>query len=97
MAAIDIATFRLAAGIAEADVLAADRDVQTQFAYRQPGLLRRTTARAGDGEWLVVTVWSSGAEAQAADRAAAGDPLVAAFEALMDEGSRQRRRYETLD
>ena len=48
MPVIETMTFRLAPGADEQAFLDADRRVQTDFAYRQPGLMRRTTA--GDFE-----------------------------------------------
>jgi hypothetical protein len=65
---IEIATFRLK--IDEADFVDLDARVQTEFVYRQPGIVRRTTARGPDGEWLVLTLWQS---LDDAERAANGD------------------------
>src|ERR1043165_8094365 len=77
MAVIEIAVFRTA-GRDDA-FLAADRDVQTAFFYQQPGLVRRTTARSPDGDWLVVTVWVSAEHARAADEQSKTHPPAAAF------------------
>jgi len=49
--------FRLTPGVEESEFLLADRAVQEDFAYQQPGLLRRTTARADDDSWLVIDLW----------------------------------------
>ena len=96
---IETLTFRLAATTDEATFLAADRRVQTEFAYRQPGLLRRTTARsaAGDGDWIVVDVWESAEAADACDLRWRDDPVAAGFTALIDAPSIRVARYETLD
>ena len=61
----------------------ADARYQQEVAYQQPGLLRRTTARADDGEWIVITIWD-------------GDPPPAPS---VPDGARdpQTRRYTTLD
>lgn len=94
---IDLLTFRLADGVDDGTFRRADRDVQQRFGPRHPGFVRRTTARGADGGWLVVTLWSSDAEADA-NLAAAGDhPAAVAFDALLDPSSVQRRRYTTLD
>jgi len=58
MSVIETLTFQLAPGTAQSAFLEADQRVQTDFFYRQPGLARRTTARGGDGEWLVVVLWA---------------------------------------
>jgi hypothetical protein len=70
--------------------------VQTEFAYQQPGLVRRTTAKAADGEWVVITVWSSGAHADMAADAWLEHPLCAAWRDATATKSASERRYEAL-
>jgi hypothetical protein len=100
MAVIETMTFRLAAGVDEAAFLAADKRLQSDFAYQQPGLVRRTTARGvGDraGEWIVVDLWRDG---DAADDAAArwdDDPVAREFMAHVDRSTVEVRRYVDLD
>lgn len=90
-------TFRLAPAADEDAFRAADRLVQTDFAYRQPGLLRRTTARAADGSWIVIDLWQSPSDADAADARWADDPVTAAFLSFVDGDSVHTERYLTLD
>lgn len=99
MAAVETLTFRLAAGADEDAFLAADRRVQTEFAYRQPGLLRRTTARStsDEGGWIVIDLWASAADADACDARWPADPAAGAFMAFVDPSSVVSARYETLD
>lgn len=92
---VETATFRLRAGVDEAAAVAADHAVQVSFANHRRGMLRRTTARAADGEWLVVTLWGTEGDAFAADAAAASDPTVAAMAALL-EAPPAVRRYDDL-
>jgi hypothetical protein len=94
---IEIMRFRLAPGTDHQAFLAADRRVQTEFAYRQPGLLRRTVARAEDGEWVVIDLWRAGGDAERCSSAWEGDPATGAFMALVDPASVAVSRYETLD
>ena len=94
---IAIHMFRLVAGADVAAFLAADRAVQTEFIPNQPGFVRRTTARADDGGWVVIELWGSAEEADAAGALAADHPVVAAFDAFVEPGSSARRRYTTLD
>ena len=94
---IAIVTFRLAEGAAEADLLEADRDVQTEFAYQQPGLLRRTTARGADGSWLVMEIWRSAEDADACQRIRGHDQWTSRFVSLVDPASVRTARYEQLD
>ena len=94
---IELTRFRLKDGADEAAFLQADRRVQTEFAYQQPGLARRTTARHDDGEWIVIDVWRSGDDADECARRWDADPIVAEFRALIDESSVVNRRFDTLD
>jgi hypothetical protein len=97
MAVVELHTFRLADADGERSFVDADARAQTEFAYQQPGLLRRTTARRGEGEWLVVTLWASHHHAEAADAAARHHPAAQALQALIDGASASVRRYATLD
>ncbi len=94
---IEIMTFRLSSGIDDAVFLAADREVQSDFAYRQAGLLRRTTARGEGGEWIVVDLWHSPEEADRCAGRWGNDPVTAEFISLLDENSVRTQRYTTLD
>jgi hypothetical protein len=97
MALIETMTFRLAPATDQASFLDADRQVQTSFAYHQPGLLRRTTARGDDGGWIVVDVWRSGPDADACAQRWTREPTTVAFMALVDGTSVRTQRYTTLD
>ena len=98
MAVIETLTFQLTAGTDDAAFLAADRRLQTEFVYHQPGLVRRTTARSDDGnEWFVVTLWSSGPDFDAAAARARSSSVVSEFVALLDDSSVRTSRYTTLD
>ncbi len=97
MMAIEIATFRLVEGADEATFLEADQRVQTEFFYSRPGIMRRTTARGADGEWLVLTLWGSAEDAEAAATAAETDPVHTAFMAQVDGESYVVKRFVSLD
>ncbi|MCU1450562.1 MAG: hypothetical protein JWP02_2732 [Acidimicrobiales bacterium] len=94
---IQTTTFRLAGGADERAFLEVDERVRTGFLYRQPGLLRATTARADGGEWIVVVVWASADDADAAATRAATDPITTEMSQMVDAASVDRRRYATLD
>ncbi len=99
MAIIETMTFRLAAGEVEVAFLAADKRLQSDFAYQQPGLVRRTTAQgegAQSGEWIVIDLWDS---AQHADDCAArwdDDPVAQEFMSFVDRSTVDVRRYSDL-
>ena len=93
---IEVTTFRHVAGVAEADVLAADHAVQTRFAPFQRGFARRTTTRADDGTWAVFTLWYDAETADAAAAAGAHDGAVRSLMALVDPSTLEVRRYTEL-
>jgi hypothetical protein len=93
---IEILRFRLAAGTDEAAFLAADWQVQQEFASHQPGLLRRTTARGADGGWIVIDLWRSVADADACDARWEQDEVTQAFMDLLDRTSVAVERYQEL-
>ncbi len=94
---LEVTTFRLRPDAARTSFEAADRDVQIRFAYRQPGLLRRTTAVADAGQWVVLELWDSEEEADAAEARRPASPEVAVFGSLVDPSTVRRTRYATLD
>jgi hypothetical protein len=71
----------------------ADADVQQTFFYGQPGIRRRTTAHATDGQWAVLTFWDSD---EVADAAAAKARFPEDFEQVakhVDPASITRTRF----
>jgi heme-degrading monooxygenase HmoA len=94
---IEIMRFRLPPDGDEAAFLAADRRFQEEFVYQQPGLTRRTTARGERGDWIVITMWRSAADADACDAQAEHDEVTRAFRVLLDSSSLSVERYQELD
>src|SRR5260370_35054776 len=91
MAVIEVLTFGLDSQTEEAEFLAADKRVQTEFFYQQPGLVRRTTARGDDGGWLIVSLWGSQANADAPGSlfGSSTSPAVLDFSRLEDAHTRE--------
>lgn len=94
---VSTTTFRLRDGVDESVFVAADERVQTEFVPNLPGFMRRTTARGTDGEWIVIALWDSRADAEAATMQSGDDAAVQALNGLIDASSRQVALYETLD
>jgi hypothetical protein len=94
---IEILTFRLADGADETAFLAADKEVQSDFAYQQPGLVRRTTARSSDGTWIVIDLWRAAADADATKARWGQDPVTAQFMSFIDAASVRTERYDERD
>jgi heme-degrading monooxygenase HmoA len=97
MAVIETMTFRLRPGTGEEEFLLADRRVQTEFVPNHPGFLRRTTARGEDGQWVVISLWASEADAEASAARGVDHPVVAEFMAAVEPTSVTTRRYSSLD
>ncbi|MGI8491413.1 MAG: hypothetical protein ACR2NJ_01465 [Acidimicrobiales bacterium] len=93
---IEILTFHLRPGVEEPAFLATDKAVQADFAYQQPGLLRRTTAKGEDGNWVVIDLWSSAEAADSADQRWGTDPATARFSSMLDRGTVTSARYHEL-
>jgi hypothetical protein len=94
---IQILNFLLASGVGEDVFIAADKRVQVEFAYQQPGLMRRTTAQAADGEWMVVDLWRSAEDADACEEKWDLAPVCQEFMDLLDRTTARSRRYFELD
>jgi hypothetical protein len=94
---VSTTTFRLRDGVDESAFLAADERVQTESVPNLPGFIRRTTARGADGEWIVIALWDTRADAEAATMQSGDDVAVQAFNGLIDSSTHQVALYETLD
>ena len=92
---IETTTFRLADGVDDAAFLAFDEEVRSGFLYHQPGILRATTARGDNREWIVVVLWASDDDADAALDAGTNDGTMRRFTDLV--AGAQRKRYSTID
>ena len=94
---LEILRFKLSPDADVADFMQADKCVQTDFAYQQRGMVRRTTARGDDGRWVVIDLWQSEADADRCDAAWRDDPKAAEFMRHVDRSSVTSERFETLD
>jgi len=94
---IEILTFRLAIGADPAAFRALDARIQIEVSYQQPGLLRRTTGRNGEGRWCILQVWTSEDTADAGRFALAESSLGAQLGAMIDADSVHAERFEGID
>ncbi len=83
---IETTQFRLAQGVTDDVFLVTDEKVRNEFLYQQEGLIRATTARSSDGDWIVIVHWWG--EQWAKDLP---DELLALTQDAV------RHRYETFD
>jgi hypothetical protein len=94
---IEIMRFRLKEGVDESDFQRADARLQVEFAYQQPGLQRRTTARSEDGEWLVIDLWRSPADSDACLERWHDSEVVEEFMTYVDRQTVATARYQQLE
>ncbi len=94
MAVVEVTVFATTGD--DAAFVAADKQMQTEWAYQQPGCLRRTTARADDGDWLVLTLWDDEGAAEAAAQAAEQHPVARAFWSQVRADTVRARRFTLL-
>lgn len=93
---IEILTFALRAGVDDERFLAVDARVQTEFAYQQLGLARRTTGHNDDGRWLVLHVWMNEEAATDARTGFETSELGDEFTSLIDPDSVHRESFAAL-
>jgi hypothetical protein len=93
---VEVTTFRLLADIDRESFLTADKAVQTEVFPNTPGYLRRTTAQAEDGEWLVVVLWGTDTDIDEFNARIVSDPIQLAFDELIDRGSIKTKRYTDI-
>ena len=94
---IEIMRFRLRRDVDASGFLEIDSRLQTDFAYRQPGLLRRTTGRGEENEWVVIDLWRSHSAADESAQRWEHDAVARAFMGLVDRETLQVSRYDELD
>ena len=100
MGVIETMTFRLREDADEAAFLAVDKRVQSDFAYQQPGLVRRTTARGVGGhadDWLVIDIWSNADAADACAQRWDTNAVAQEFMSFVERASVDVRRYADLE
>ena len=93
---LEITTFRLLADVDTETFLTADKAVQTEVFPNSPGYLRRTTARAADGEWLVVVLWATETDIDEFNARVVSNDVQNQFDELIERQSIKSKRYEDI-
>ena len=88
----EILTFRLAVGVDTETIRSIDERIQVEFAYQQPGIIRRTLGRHDDGRWLALTIWADAESAAVAQRVFDESDLGSEFAALVTDTVVERFR-----
>jgi len=83
---MEVVTFRLVAGVSDAEFLRHARGTEAALAA-QPGFLRRSLLRDDTGFWTDLVAWRSLTDAEVAAQAMMADPAFAPFLAAIDMAS----------
>ena len=93
---LEITTFHLLADVDDETFLTADKAVQTEVFPNSSGYLRRTTAKADDGEWLVVVLWATDTDIDEFNARIVSDPVQLAFDELINRSTIRTKRYADI-
>lgn len=95
MAVLEVETFTLVEGCDATAFRALDEAMQEWCYLNRPGLARRTTARADDNFYVVITLFETAEQSQS-NYHAVSDPVVVAWSAVITEASRTTTVYSLL-
>src|SRR3989338_4376815 len=84
---VEIAQFKLAAGVSEKDFLREAEAVQKNFLEKQSGYIDRELLKDKDGGWVDILHWNSMEEAQKAAEVMMSDPRTQGFMQKIDPSS----------
>ena len=95
MAVLEVETFTLVPGVDAAAFRALDEQMQEWCYVNRPGLARRTTARAENGTYAVITLFGEASQADSTYFKNT-DAVVSAWSAAITESSRSVAVYSLL-
>ena len=95
MPVLEVETFTLVAGINARAFRALDEQMQEWCYVNRPGLARRTTAKADDGTYVVITLFGEASQSDSSYYKNT-DAVVAAWSAAITESSRSVAVYSLL-
>jgi hypothetical protein len=84
---VEVAQFKLAAGVNEEDFLREAETVQKNFLEKQSGYVDRELLKDKDGQWVDVLHWNSMEEAQKAAEVMMSDSAAQGFMQKVDPSS----------
>lgn len=93
MNVIEIVRLRSAAGVTEAEFLAASDRFEQDYMRHRHGFRKRTLLRGDGGEWAVTVDWETAEDAQASMDAFPNDPASAPFNAVIDPATFEMKRF----
>ncbi|MBI5358293.1 hypothetical protein HZB69_01535 [Candidatus Amesbacteria bacterium] len=84
---VEIAQFKLAAGVSEEEFLKEAEAVQENFLEKQSGYIDRELLKDKDSQWVDILHWNSMEEAQKAAEVMMSDPATQGFMQKIDPSS----------
>jgi hypothetical protein len=93
---IEITRFRLKHDHDVDEFVDVNARYQTQFAYQQRGLHRRTVALGLLGEWVSISLWQSKKDVHRAEAEADRSALAAEFEQFLEPSSKRTEYFQEL-
>lgn len=84
---VEIAQFKLVAGVSEEDFLQEAEAAQKNFLEKQSGYIDRELLKGKDGQWVDILHWNSMEEAQKAAEVMMSDPATQGFMQKIDPSS----------
>lgn len=93
MAVIEIVRLRPAAGVSEAEFLAASDRFEQDYMRHRHGFQKRTLLRGDNGDWSVLVDWETMEDAEASMNAFPNDPASAPFNAVIDPATFEMKRF----
>jgi len=93
---VEIAQFKLAAGVSEKDFLREAEAVQKNFLEKQSGYIDRELLKDKDGGWTDILHWNSMEEAQKAAEVMMSDPGAQGFMQKIDPSSVKMLHLELI-
>ena len=91
---VEIVRYKAKQDVSDDALESASTKMESEFASRRPGFLRRTLARGEGREWLDVIYWEELELAEQAAAAAMQSAACGPFFAMIDESSIEMQHYE---
>jgi hypothetical protein len=93
---VELAQFKLGAGVDEQSFLKAAEAVQENFLKKQSGYINRELLKGEDNQWVDIVHWSSLEAAQQAAEMMLKDPSAIGFVQAIDPASVKMMHLKTL-
>ncbi len=93
---VEVTLFDLNEGVDPAVFQARDAEIEADFASLQPGFLKRMSGVDANGQYVVMVLWETLADADASIAAFGMDPTVGDYFAMIDGSTFSAERYTTF-